>query len=240
MKILAINGSPNRTGSTAILLDLLLDTCSKAGAQCEKVNLEDYSILGCKNCAKCIKSGGCLQNDDFMQLKAKMLDADGIIVGSPYYGGKPTLQLKLFLDRLSISSATNCPFSGKYIVGVASSAVSDCRKLASYCANLGLIGIIGNGIVSGILYEGMVLPEGVKDMADDEEIRIKTRKIAKKLIEDIKGKQVPLKNKLKCFAFRKWPGRLVMRVCIRMDRLSNKVREYCEDKGWVKDVIRME
>ena len=41
MKIFAINGSPNKAGYTSALIDTLLDVCRKAGADCEKINLED-------------------------------------------------------------------------------------------------------------------------------------------------------------------------------------------------------
>lgn len=115
MKVLAINGSPNKDGSTSKLIDMILALCIKAGADCEKIHLEDYIIGECIGCSKISSGCECCKDDDFMQLKAKMLEADGIIIGSPYYSGRPTTQIKTFIDRLAFTSIPNKAFSDKYI-----------------------------------------------------------------------------------------------------------------------------
>jgi multimeric flavodoxin WrbA len=224
MKILAINGSPNRVGSTAKLVDMLLEVCTEAGGKCEKVNLEDYIINCRRECSECTEPGGCYLEEDYLQLKAKMLDADGIIIGSPYYGGKPTMQVRMFMDRLALSDSYRKPFANKYIVGVSVSAVNDCKNVARYCANLGVIGIVGNGMVSGLLHEAVVTPEGVKDIASDSAV---------------KEKREPVSHKMKRVMLPRWLSFVVIKLLRLAGRISDKVRKYCEKKGWIKN-IKME
>lgn len=199
MKILAINGSPNREGSTAKLIGMLLEACETAGAQCETVQLEDYMIEDCHKCSKCIKDGECSIDDDYLHLKAKMIEADGIIVGSPYYNGSPVEHLQVFMDRLSVS-ANHCNlFDEKYIVGVSTSAVNDCKNVAEFCATLGASESLGGGIVSGLLYECMVTNDGVKDIDTENVIKQKVNEISAKFINDISKKKVPFFLRIKRF-----------------------------------------
>jgi multimeric flavodoxin WrbA len=240
MKVFAINGSPNKVGSTVKLIEMILDVCSEAGAECEKVNLEDYNIDHCSGCNKCIKNGVCYRDDDFTQLKAKMMEADGIIIGSPYYDGKPTVQLMVFLDRLAISSSYYSHFSQKYIIGVSTSAVNNCKSIAKYCAHLGILGFTYNGIVSGLLYESTVTQISVKDIDSDEEIMERARKAGNKLIEDIEKIPVPLIHKIKRYALRKWVSLAVVKLLRKKDRIYNRFLRYCEDKGWIKTINKTE
>lgn len=188
MKILAINGSPNKEGSTAKLIDMLLKVCETSGARCEKVNMEDYMIEDCLGCDTCTKDGECCIDDDYLHLKAKMVEADGIIIGSPYYNGTPVEHLRIFMTRLSVSGNLSNIFEEKYIVGVATSAVNDCRNIAEFCANLGSKGSLNGGIVSGLLYECMVTNDGVKDLDDESAIKQKVEEVADKFINDINKK----------------------------------------------------
>ncbi|MCX7843497.1 MAG: flavodoxin family protein [Clostridia bacterium] len=187
MKILAINASPNREGSTAKLIGMLLEECGKSGAECELVHIEDYSVEPCRRCKKCIKGSLCGIDDDYLHLKAKMLESDGIIIGSPYYDGKPVDGLKLFMERLNTSSVFCNLFAKKYLVGVATSAVDDCRHIAEYCATLGNIAPLSGSIVSGILCQCMVSSDGVRELQYDTELKTRIQNLAKKLISDIES-----------------------------------------------------
>lgn len=215
MKILAINGSPNREGTTSKLIDMLLEVCEASGAEYEKVQLEDYTIESCQGCRSCIKGGECCIDDDYLHLKAKMLEVDGIIIGSPYYNGAPVEHLEVFIDRLSVSGNFYRLFSNKYIVGVASSAVNDCKNVAEYCANLGNTGLSGGGIVSGLLYECIVTNDGVKDINEESSIKQRVNEVASKLIKDIKSKNVPFFLRIRRFAF-------FRQISLCFDKLSKK------------------
>lgn len=186
MKILAINASPNRNGSTAKLIDLIVKSCGKSGAECEIVHLEDYLIESCGQCRKCLHAGECYLDDDYLHLKAKILESDGIIIGSPYYNSKPVDSIKCFVERIFISDAYAGLFDKKYLIGISTSAVNDCRMVAGYCASLGGAAILGGGTVSGLLNESLVTNDGVRDIQSDADIIKSAEILAKRFIEDIK------------------------------------------------------
>ena len=59
MKILALAGSPRKGGNTDLLADALLSGARSAGAEVEKVYLNDLNIRGCQACYGCRKTGKC-------------------------------------------------------------------------------------------------------------------------------------------------------------------------------------
>ncbi len=242
MKILAINGSPNRNGSTAKMIEMVLDVCKETGAECENLHLEDYVVGECSACIKHLKDCEYCQGqeDDFMQLKAKMLDADGIVIGSPYYSGKPTIQIKTFINRIAYTSVNNRFFESKYIVGVSTSAVSNSKKIAKFCATLGHSSFMGNGIVSGLLYESTVDKVVMGDLAENEELKVKAKAVGLNLIEDIKMKRKARFYRLKRIVFTKWIKVLCIKIIRCFDKIVLRFRKFAEDQGWIKKINKIE
>lgn len=191
MRVLAINGSPNREGTTARLIDAFLDECKHLGATCERINIEDYSLYSCQECGKCLENIECELDDDYTQLKAKMLEADAIVIGSPYYDGEVVLSIKTLMQRLVYSAFYKKDFTGKYTVGVSTSAVDDSSKVALYCANLGLKSCMGGFIISSILSENTVFDEGIKDLVEDNQVKAVVKDKVRKLIEDVESNFIP-------------------------------------------------
>lgn len=99
MKILAINGSHRVSENTSKLLQMALDESAALGAETELVNLAELDIEFCTGCNKCLFKPACTVHDDMHDLKNKMLEADGIILGSPDYFGNVTARMKNFIDR---------------------------------------------------------------------------------------------------------------------------------------------
>ena len=85
MKILAINGSHRAGENTAKLLGWALEEAAALGAETELVELSELDIEYCVGCNKCLFGPKCTLDDDMTELKEKMLEADGIILGSPDY-----------------------------------------------------------------------------------------------------------------------------------------------------------
>ncbi len=240
MKVLAINGSPNKHGSTSKLIDMILEFCIKAGADCEKIHLEDYVIGECTGCSKYSAGCECCKDDDFMQLKAKMLESDGIVIGSPYYSGRPTVQIKTFLDRLAFTSASHIAFSGKYIIGVSTSSVSNSRKVAKYCASLGHTSFMGNGIISGTLSESIVDKVVLGELADNAELKEKACIVGQKMIDDINKKREAPFHTVKKIFLRKWIRIFIIRVLRAADKLTVSIRRFMTDRGWIKKINKIE
>ncbi|MCX6691730.1 MAG: flavodoxin family protein, partial [Methanoregula sp.] len=124
MKILGINGSPKGEKSqTRRLVMAVLEGARKTGADVTFVDICELEITYCNACGTCYAKGECIHDDDFPALLEKMLDADGIVLGSPNYINSVTAQLKTMLDRMA--DAIHCQyFTGKYGCAVATAGGS--------------------------------------------------------------------------------------------------------------------
>ncbi|MFW5769115.1 MAG: flavodoxin family protein [Spirochaetota bacterium] len=145
VRILGINGSPKRKGSTRTLMEWVLEGCREAGAETELINITDYRIEYCIGCHRCLKEGSCFLSDEYGAVFEKLMGADGIVVGSPVYEGMPTAQLKTLLDRMTLLNLYAATFSDKLSVGVATSGIAPPRGTARTAAGMfgSVVGIIG-------------------------------------------------------------------------------------------------
>lgn len=101
MKVLALVGSPRKSGNTDILVDKLLDGACSEGCSVEKVYLHDMDIRPCVDCRNCKKgSFECATEDDMKMLYPKLAEVDVLVFGTPLYWYGPTAQMKLLIDRL--------------------------------------------------------------------------------------------------------------------------------------------
>lgn len=101
MKILAINGSPRKNGNTALLIHEMFKIFEAEGFQTELVQLGNKPVHGCTACSKCKEEqdGRChIKNDHLNLCIGKMLEADGIIIGSPVYFADVTTEIKALID----------------------------------------------------------------------------------------------------------------------------------------------
>ncbi|MHA1884974.1 MAG: flavodoxin family protein [Promethearchaeota archaeon] len=99
MKILAISCSPRKKGNTVILLEEMIKGAAEHGADTELFSVSGKDIRGCDACYSCIATGECHIKDDMQPLYDKLVEADGIVFGTPihYYG--MTAQAKAIMDR---------------------------------------------------------------------------------------------------------------------------------------------
>ena len=85
MKILGIVCSPRSGGNTEILVRKALESAEKEGAEVEAWSVAGKDLKPCDHCLSCIKTGQCHIKDDMQALYPKMIEADGIVLGSPVY-----------------------------------------------------------------------------------------------------------------------------------------------------------
>jgi multimeric flavodoxin WrbA len=106
MKVVGINGSGRKDGNTAILIRTVFEELEKESIETELVQLYNKDLQGCKACFACMrnKNQRCVQNDDLNEILEKMIQAEGIILGSPVYVGDVTAQIKALLDRVGFLS----------------------------------------------------------------------------------------------------------------------------------------
>ncbi len=100
MKVIAINGSPRKEGSTAFYLGEVLNRIEANGIDTELVQLADYNLAPCNACMECWNQQSlCTINDGLAGICDKILDAEGLLLGSPVYYGGVTSPMKAFIDR---------------------------------------------------------------------------------------------------------------------------------------------
>ena len=102
MKVIAINGSARKNGNTSILIEKVFEPLREKGVECEQVQLAGHEIRGCKACYKCSskKNKRCsFEGDIINECIAKMVEADGIILGSPVYVTDVSSEMKALIDR---------------------------------------------------------------------------------------------------------------------------------------------
>lgn len=108
MKVLAINGSARKDGNTAILINTVFEELHKAGIETEMVQLSGKMIEPCRACWACGGRKNCVhQKDLFQEIFEKMMQADGIILGSPVYTANISANMQAFLERASVVADMN-------------------------------------------------------------------------------------------------------------------------------------
>ena len=104
MKVVILNGSPKAKGNTAIALHEVERTLNQQGIETEWIHIGHLPIHGCIACNKCWETGKCAFNDIVNQISEKMIDAEGLLVGSPVYFASPNGTLLSLPDRLFYSN----------------------------------------------------------------------------------------------------------------------------------------
>jgi multimeric flavodoxin WrbA len=110
MKVVAFNGSARKRGNTAILLNIVLDELQAGGIETELIELSGKTIHGCLACRQCAanRDRRCGQkHDDGNALIEKMIEADGVLLGSPTYVSDVSPEMKALLDRACMVSKAN-------------------------------------------------------------------------------------------------------------------------------------
>ena len=103
MKVVMINSSPHERGCTYTALNEIAQELSRQGVESEILSIGKEAIHGCIACGQCRKLGKCVFDDAVNKFAAKLMEADGVIFGSPVYYAGISGQLKSFMDRLFFS-----------------------------------------------------------------------------------------------------------------------------------------
>jgi len=211
LKIIAIVGSPHGAkGNTARLTRLVLDGAEREGASTETIYLPGDTVLPCLGCDYCHKKGGCVQKDSFEEIRQKVLEADGVVLGSPNYIFSVSAQMKAFMDRCA--SMIHCiGFHGKYGASVITSGGGDEEPIADYMNHFMMItGIQSVGSVwatMGLIF-GDEFPEDIKTRALDLGKRLVTAWKNKEVFPEIQEKMATFKERMRqLMEYRKeeWP-----------------------------------
>ena len=100
MKVLLINGSPHAGGCIYTALSEFAGQLQKYGVETEIFQIGKEPVRGCIDCKGCWGKGHCVFDDKVNVCIDKIIEADGLVVGSPVYFSGITGSLKCLLDRV--------------------------------------------------------------------------------------------------------------------------------------------
>ncbi|MEE8473412.1 MAG: flavodoxin family protein [Dehalococcoidia bacterium] len=101
MKILGVSCSPRKGGNTEILMREAMAGVEESGAEAELITIHDKDLKPCDGCRTCRNDAVCHIQDDMQEIYTKMMEADGILFGTPVYFWSVTAQAKIVIDRLN-------------------------------------------------------------------------------------------------------------------------------------------
>lgn len=190
MKVLLINGSPHKEGCTFTALSEIKDQLEKEGIDSEIFWIGNKPVRGCIACGRCGTLEKCAFDDDVAnEIIDKVLESDGLIIGSPVYYAGPNGALCAILDRVFYAA------SSKFAFKPGASVVS-CRRGGSTASfdRLNKYFTISNMPIVASKYWNMVhgnTPEEVKqDLEGLHTMRTLARNMAW-LLKSIEGNDLP-------------------------------------------------
>lgn len=99
MRIVVLIGSPNRHGSTHLLVESFRKGAEEAGHTVSVIDVAHADVHPCTGCITCGYEGPCVQKDDMDGIQKEILDSDMIVFATPLYYFGMTAQLKAVIDR---------------------------------------------------------------------------------------------------------------------------------------------
>ena len=99
MKIVVLEGSPNKNGSSNLLADCFKQGAEEAGHSVDVVDTAHANIHPCIGCIHCGYEGPCVQKDDMEMFREKILSADMLVFVTPLYYYGMSAQPKTLIDR---------------------------------------------------------------------------------------------------------------------------------------------
>jgi multimeric flavodoxin WrbA len=170
MKVVGFSGSARKGGNTATLIREVFKELEKEGIETELVELSGKKIKGCIACYKCFenKDQRCAVKDDVINdCIEKMVDADGIIIGSPTYFANLSTETKALIDRVGMVSRANGDMLARKL-GAAVVAVRRCGSIHVF-NSINHFFFIGQMIVPGSSYWNIGVGRNKGEVTEDEE-----------------------------------------------------------------------
>lgn len=106
MKIIILHGSPNKDGSTMVLVENFKSGAKEAGHTVKMIDVTKAKVSPCIGCVACGYDGPCVQKDDTEMIRAEILSADMVVFATPLYYYGMSAQLKTVVDRFCAYNAS--------------------------------------------------------------------------------------------------------------------------------------
>lgn len=110
MRVILLNGSPHKEGSTHTALAEVAKGLQAQGIDTKEIWIGNKPVGGCTACGACGKLGKCAYDDLVNEIIAELDDCDGLVVGSPVYYASPNGSLIGLMDRLFYAASSKLAF----------------------------------------------------------------------------------------------------------------------------------
>lgn len=120
MKVLLVNGSPNKNGCTFTALSEMEKVLNKNKIETEIYWIGKRAISGCIGCGACSQSGRCFMDDIVNEFLEKAKDFDGFVFGSPVHFSAVAGNMTSFMNRVFFAARKDGIFWGKVGAAVTS------------------------------------------------------------------------------------------------------------------------
>ncbi len=170
MKVLGINGSPRKNGNTKLLIETVFEKLNEYGIETEPFQLGGRQVHGCTACGKCreVLDQKCqIKNVAINECIEKMIEADGIIMGSPVYFADITTEMKALIDVAGYVTRGNGHLLRRK-VGAGVVAVRRGGALHTF-ESMNNFFLISQMIVPGSSYWNFAFGKNEGDVLNDEE-----------------------------------------------------------------------
>lgn len=167
MKVVLFNGSPRKEGNTYHCLNTVMKELKAEGIKCDLVWIGMEKLQGCTACLKCIDNDDqkcVLPGDKMNEYIKKMLEADGIIIGSPTYFSNLTTSTKALIERAGYATGRHL----KHKVGAAVVAVRRAGAVHVF-SSINFFFLIKQMIVVGSSYWNLGIGREPGEVMNDEE-----------------------------------------------------------------------
>ncbi len=167
MKVVLFNGSPRKEGNTYHCLNIVMGELKAAGIECDYNWIGMEKLQGCTACLQCIDNDDqkcVLPGDKMNEYIKKMLEADGIIIGSPTYFSNLTASTKALIERAGYAT-------GRYLKHKVGAAVVAVRRAGAVhvFSSINYFFLIKQMIVVGSSYWNLGIGREPGEVLNDEE-----------------------------------------------------------------------
>lgn len=173
MKVVLFNGSARKRGVTNTALNIVMNELEAEGIDVELIWMGLDNLSGCNACYECLrtKDKKCvIKTDKMNDYIEKIIEADGIIIGSPTYFANISTRIKSLIDRAGLVGLVNGNIY-KHKVGAAVIAVRRAGAVHAF-SSINYFFLINQMHVIGSNYWNLGINPNVmnpKDFENDKE-----------------------------------------------------------------------
>ena len=183
MKVVVFNGSPRNEGNTHFCLNIVMDELKAAGVEVEYVWMGMDKIQGCISCYRCTQNRDkecAVKTDKLNEYLAKMIDADGIILGAPTYFADTPARMKALIERAGLVSKVNGDLlkhkAGAAVVSVRRAGATHVYSSINYFFGISNMFIVGSSYWNLGINPNVMNPQ---DMDKDAEGKLTFQNLGK-------------------------------------------------------------